>query len=443
VIAFDGASYWVSEIHAASDKGYVIDRIATIEASGGTNIYPAMQDAYLALQSTVAKLKHVILLTDGHSQPGDFEGIASQMASARMTVSTVAVGQGADQRLLENIARIGGGRFYSCDDPHAVPQIFAKETVTASKSALDERPFVPQVIRPSQVLDGVDVAAAPFLLGYVVTRPKPTSEFILASESGEPLLVWWRYGLGMTVAFTSDAKSRWAAEWLAWPDFGPFWAQIVRHAMRKSEAKGVFVGLEREGREVRIVLDAVDPAGRYLNQAETSLTVIQPSLGSRTLSMDQTAPGRYASQFETDRHGTYHLELSQKTQGSVTFRQTRGLVVGYADELRLRPTDETLLRHVAQSSGGRYNPSPEAVFDAGDRSTTRAEPLWPYLLMGTAGLFLLDVALRRIDLSRGRWRSGVPGAGWPPRPAAKERPLHGVPTAKMAAVAIQEQQGAL
>ena len=84
------------------------------------------------------------------------------------------------------------------DDPQTVPQIFAKETVTASKSAINEMPFVPQLVRPTPVLKSLDVESAPFLLGFVVTRPKPTCEFILATESGEPLLVWWRYGLGMS-----------------------------------------------------------------------------------------------------------------------------------------------------------------------------------------------------------------------------------------------------
>ena len=401
VVAFDGESYWVSEMQSAAGKGHIIDRISTIEAGGGTNIYPAMEDGFAGLESTVAKLKHVILMTDGHSAPGDFEGITSQMASARITVSTVGVGSGADQQLLENIARIGNGRYYFCDDPQSVPQVFAKETVTASKSAINEMPFTPQMVRPTQVLAGVDMENAPFLLGYVVTRPKPTSEFILATESGEPLLVWWRYGLGMTVAFTSDAKSCWAAEWLSWPNFGPFWAQVVRHAMRKSEARGVFVEVQRKGRNAKVLLDAVDAAGRYRNKADTELTVITPELGTEKLNMKQIAPGRYLSQFEIGEHGTYHLELAQHNQGKQVFRQTRGLVVGYPDELRLRPANQELLRKVSTVTGGLYDPTPEDVFDSGDRTTMRAEPLWPYLLVAAAILFLIDVALRRIDLSFG------------------------------------------
>src|SRR5690606_1871046 len=305
--------------------------------SGGTSIYPALADAYEALSATTAKLKHVILLTDGHSTPGDFEGVAGDMAAARITLSSVAVGAEADQELLERLAQTGGGRYYMCDDPNSVPQIFAKETVEASKSAINELPFVPLLARPTQVLSGIDLDAAPFLLGYVMTRPKPTSEFILASEAGDPVLVWWRYGLGMTVAFTSDAKSQWAAEWLTWSDFGPFWSQVIRHAMRKSESKGVFVEVERHGDTARVVVDSVDVAGRYINQADTQMTLIRPNLDKEKLPLEQTAPGRYEAEFATGESGSYHLELSQTQSDVVTFRQTRGVVVGYPDELRLTP----------------------------------------------------------------------------------------------------------
>lgn len=399
VIAFEGSTYWVCDIQPASNKSFVMDRISTIEAGGGTNMAPAMEEAYEALQSATAKLKHVIILTDGISSPGDFHGLASSMASAQMTVSTVGVGEGLDNNLLEEIARIGRGRYYFTNDPLSIPQIFAKETMTASKSAINELPFVPQTVRPTQVLANIDFETAPFLLGYVVTRPKATSEMILASEAGDPLLAWWRYGLGVSVAFTSDAKSRWAAEWVNWPGFGPFWAQVIRHAMRKSEAKGVVVETERKGARTLVRLDSVDAAGKYLNQAETELRVIGPGLSNESLPLRQTAPGRYETEFATSDAGAYHLELAQKQDGQVLYRQSRGVMVGYPDELRLRPTNEELLKQIAGTSGGRYKPDPESVFNPGDQTARRATPLWPWLVTIAALLFLFDVALRRIDFS--------------------------------------------
>jgi uncharacterized membrane protein len=399
VIAFEGEPYWVSELHPCSDKGFVLDRVASIEAGGGTNMHPAMEEAFDALQQTTAKLKHVIILTDGISAPGDFAGTAASMQSARITVSTVGVGQDSDQTLLEEIARIGGGRYYFTEDPGSIPQIFAKETVAASKSAINEQPFMPIVNRPTQALAEIDLASAPFLLGYVVTRPKPTSEVILATETGDPLLAWWRYGLGMSVAFTSDAKSRWAAEWLSWPGYAPFWAQVVRHAMRKNDAKGVVIEVKQSSGKAAVTLDAVAPSGAYLNRAQTELTIIDPALASQKLEMVQTAPGRYTAEFATPLPGAYHMDFSQTLDGKTLYHQSRGLNVGYADELRLRPTNTELLRSIARVSGGRFDPKAESVFDSNGQTARRALPLWRYLVTAAALIFVLDVALRRIDFA--------------------------------------------
>jgi hypothetical protein len=386
-------------MHPCSDKGYVLDRIAALEAGGGTNMAPAMEEAFETLRSTVAKLKHVIILTDGVSEPGDFRGISESMAAERITVSTVAMGEDADQALLEEIAQVGSGRYYVADDPAQVPQIFAKETVTASKSAINEQPFTPTVVRPTQVLADVGLEDAPFLLGYVITRPKPTSEVVLATENGDPLLSWWRYGLGMSVAFTSDAKSRWGAEWLSWPSFGQFWAQVARHALRKAEAKGTVVQVERKGRRTTVSLDAIEPSGKYLNRADTELTLIDPSLGTKAIEMAQTAPGRYQAEFDVARAGTYQLQFSQSKGGQAIGRQSRGLAVGYPDELRLRPANAELLRTIAETTSGRHDLKAENVFDPPSRTAPRTTPLWPYLVAVAGLIFVLDVALRRIDLT--------------------------------------------
>jgi hypothetical protein len=320
------------------------------------------------------------------------------MQSNKITVSTVACGTDCDNDLLENIARIGNGRYYLAEDPAQVPQIFAKETVTASKSAIDEQPFIPQTMRATRALADLDMDSAPFLLGYVMTRAKPTSEVILITEKGDPLLAWWRYGLGMSVAFTSDAKSRWAAEWITWPGFGKFWTQVIRQAMRKSDAQGIAVDLDRDDSQTTISVDAVDALGQFLNEAEVELTVVDPQLRRSKLNLEQRAPGQYTHAIPTAGSGAYHLEITVKDQGHPLYRQSRGLTIGYSDELRIKPTNETLLKEIAESTGGKYAPSAADLFQT-DRTASRPTPLWPWLLTAAVILWVLDVALRRIDFS--------------------------------------------
>ena len=202
----------------------------------------------------------------------------------------------------------------------------------------------------------------------------------------------------MTVAFTSDAKARWAAEWLAWPDFGPFWAQVIRHAMRKNDTRGIFVEVKPGDGETTVVMDAVDSDGAFIDDRPTTLTVIDPQLKTRRIEMKQSAPGRYETTIETPRRGSYQIDLAQTRDGGQAIRQSRGLVVGYPDELRLRPTDTETLKRIAEVSGGGFEPTPTQLLAKDGRKARRGVPLWPYLLMTALGLFIADVGLRRIEL---------------------------------------------
>ena len=402
VIAFDGSPHWIVDVHPAYDKEYVLDRIASLSAGGGTNLYPALQQAYLALINTMAKIKHVIILSDGHSQPGDWYGVVSLMRAEGITVSTVGIGSGADMNLLSNIADWGGGRCYFTQDPYSIPQIFAKETITASKSSVIEEPFIPQVVKPTQVLKGIDLDQAPFLLGYISTRPKSTAEVFLVSDRGDPILASWRYGLGKSVAFTSDAKARWAADWIEWAGYGKFWVQLVRDTMRKGTSGNFRSRIVLHKGLAHLIIDAIDENGEFINNLQNDVTLILPDLTKRKLKVLQTAPGRYEGDFRVKEVGPYFIRIIQRRGGEVVNSQVTGTVVSYPEEYLLHNADEELLRRMASVSGGRFKPDAEEVFRPVENPIPVRLHLWPYLLTIAACLLIADIALKRVDLLRFR-----------------------------------------
>ncbi len=400
VVAFDGSPFWIAEMHNASDKLYLSDQIGSITAGGGTNLYPALEQAYFALTETTAKLKHVIVLSDGQSQDGDWYGIASAMRADRITMSTVGIGSGADMNLLGKLANWGGGRDYFTQDPHNIPQIFAKETVTASKSAIIDEPFIPQQIKPTQVLRGIDMELAPFLLGYVATQPRPTAEIFLVSDRGDPLLASWQYGLGKSVAFTSDAKARWASDWLEWPGYGKFWTQLVRDTMRKATLSNFQAEIKKEKGVAHLAIDALGDTGEFLNELESDISLISPDLKKKELAVTQTAPGRYALDFPTQAVGPYFLNIMQKQAGEIVNTQVTGTVVSYPEEYLVHNADDSLLAQLSAVSGGKFNVSPEDAFRAPEHPVILRIHLWRPFLITVLVLLLIDIALRRIDLRR-------------------------------------------
>ena len=400
VVAFDGSPFWISEMHDASDKQYLSNQIGSITAGGGTNLYPALEQAFFALTETTAKLKHVIVLSDGQSQDGDWYGIASAMRADRITVSTVGIGSGADMNLLGNLANWGGGREYFTQDPYNIPQIFAKETVTASKSAIIDEPFIPQYVKPTQVLIGIDLELAPFLLGYVATQPRPTAEIFLVSHRGDPLLASWQYGLGKSVAFTSDAKARWASDWLEWPGYGKFWTQLVRDTMRKATLSNFQAEISQEKGVAHLAIDALDDAGDFLNALDNEISLISPDLKKKELTVTQTAPGRYELDFPTQDVGPYFLNIRQRQTGEIVNTQVAGTVVSYPQEYLVHDANDALLTQLAAVSNGKFNASPENAFRSPEEPVVLRVHLWRPFLITALFLLLMDIALRRIDLRR-------------------------------------------
>ena len=408
VVAFDGAAYWAVKLQSAGNRIGIAQTIETIEAGGGTSIHPALEQAYDALTQVPATFKHTVLLTDGKSQPGDFAGIVDNMVDGLITVSSVAIGEGADTALLQDISRWGRGRYYFTNDPYDIPQIFTKETMTASKSSLVEEPYLPQVFRANQVIRSIDWEASPFLFGYVVTTPKATADVALVTEKGDPLLALWQYGLGRSAAFASDAKSRWAADWLGWPDYARFWAQVVRGTMRFTRSQGNDTRVAYRGDRGSITVDNVDENGRFVNGLDSTVQIVEPGLELENVTLEQTAPGRYEAEFPMEEMGSYLFQVRQTTPGDgeedVYSEYTRGYTISYQPEYRRLATNEDFLRELAEITGGGFNTPLEEILhvDQSDAVPSR-KPLWPNLLVAALILFLFDVTIRRFDLAGWDW----------------------------------------
>ena len=60
----------------------------------------------------------------------------------------------------------------------------------------------------------------------------------------------WQYGLGRATVFASDAKSRWSADWVAWPGFDILWTNIFRDLLPRGTESEAIVGVVERGREV-------------------------------------------------------------------------------------------------------------------------------------------------------------------------------------------------
>ncbi|MEW4456235.1 VWA domain-containing protein [Bremerella sp. JC817] len=416
VTSFDSVTSRTVPLQEAKNRPFVTQLISRLTADGGTNLFPAMEDAFRQMQSNEAAVKHMIVLTDGQTPAADFGNLTQQIRKSGITVSTVAVGADADVALLNRVAGIGSGKFYRVTSPKAIPRIFMQEARRVARPLVFEKPegMVAEIVDQHEILKGFG-GSLPAFSGYVMTTPKDSPLVdvpIIAPEPGgqtNALLATWQYGIGRSVCWTSDVGQRWTTNWTGWEGHDKLLLQIIRWSMRStSQAKNYLVATEVNGQRVKLILNALDDDGNFVNFASPQLNGVGPKSEMITAGFQQVAPGRYEAEFEAENAGPHFLAVSPEAGKSPV---RIGINVQNAQEFRDRSDNLPMLGRLAALTppGGKpgevfnLDMTPEQL--ANIESTpfrhdlpkaSSQSPIWFLILVTSAALFVVDIANRRV-----------------------------------------------
>ena len=329
------------------------------------------------------------------------------MKAAGITLSTVGAGGGSNP-FLEQLAKNGGGRFYAAANIQSIPDIFLKETQQVAGQQIVEEPFFPIVTSSSPITRGLD-DGFPQLLGYNGTTVKSAAQLVLVSPRDDPLLAQWQYGLGRSVAWTSDSTGRWAKNWVSWPGFPRFFTQLVSWTFPGDETDGIEASFETVNGQTRLHVQSVEADGSPRDFYNTLASITGPDFRTAQVALDQIAPGVYETNLGEIDSGAYAVRITQMRSGAAALGRTVGLVEPVAAEYRLLGVNLPLLAALRAATGG------EEVALATDpwihdlKTTSSFTELWPWLLVLALLLWPLDVALRRVSLGR---RELADARGW-------------------------------
>jgi len=211
---------------------------------------------------------------------------------------------------------------------------------------------------------------------------------------------------------------------VGWRGFDRFFSQLVRWTFPGEDTGGIEAEFLTDGDAARLRVTSVESDGTPRDFYETAVTIVDPDLGQQVVQLEQVAPGVYEAPLGTLKPGAYGLRVLQKRAGVADLGRTLGLVAPTPAEYRLLGVDESLLSTLRAATGGRAIETAEEVWTHDLRSTAFATDLWPLLLVLALLLFPIDVAIRRVSISRRelvaarRWSSARLGRGRAARPAA-------------------------
>ncbi|MEM7010033.1 MAG: VWA domain-containing protein [Verrucomicrobiota bacterium] len=399
VYAFDSSVHTVVPMTRVNSTTAIANQISLLASGGGTNIYPGITTARADLNKVKAKIKHMIVLTDGQTSGEGYQTLAANCNAEGITISTVAVGSGAQVALLQAIAAAGGGKSYVTMDPNAITRIFTQDTMMHTGRLIREEPFQAELIEPHPMLRNWEDSAAPPLLGYVKTNRKATSQIPLVTDAGDPLLAHWRFGVGKVTAFTSDCKSRWGALWVSgWDGYSKIWAQILRETARPPQGRNMDLRLEEDGEETIAMVDLLEDAGSRRNDAQVEADIYfvpANALGSSmklvaTKALEQEGSGLYTTRFRPDNAGVYLVRARAGAQ-----MVSAGHVHNPSGEVATGQINRELLRSATEVTGGKLLESAADEIELKGVADARYVELWPYLVMVFLALLIVDVAIRR------------------------------------------------
>lgn len=404
VLSFDDSYSWVVPLQKLTDTDSVTEKIDGIPVGGGTSIYPALKAAVHGLKKSDATLKHVILLSDGEDgfAFSKYTDLLDAMKEEKITLSTVAVGEDADSTLMSNLANSGQGRFYEATENTDLPRIFAQEVYLSTNSYLNNREFTPVIRQSKGLLEGVAEQGMPTLLGYVSTTAKDMATVYLESDKKEPVLASWQYGLGRTVAFTSDGENKWTGNYANWENYGILWKNILQWVIPEEESGAGKLEIVQNGTSAHVTYTT----SKYTENTKVSVLSTSESGEQKETALDATGVGKFEKDIRFSDTGVYMLNLTQKEGEKVTASKNTAIAIQYSTEYRYLDGNDGF-DSVIEQMGGSFVKKPEEVFKEKMNLVRASYDLTNVCLFLALLFFALYVAYSRLQFAfLEKWMAG-------------------------------------
>lgn len=394
VLAFDDTYTWAAPIQTLTNVDEITENIDGIHIGGGTSIYPAVKAAYDKVKKSNGELKHIVLLSDGEDgfPYSQYQDILDAMKQENITLSTVALGEGANSRLMENLAETGGGRYYTSSSGNDLPRIFAQEVFLSTKSYLNNREFTPILRQKGKILNGVVEEGVPKLLGYIATTAKNLATVHLESDTNEPILASWQYGLGKTIAFTSDGENKWTGKYATWENYGTMWKNMIQYVTMDEEEQDGKVEIEQSGSTAHLKYTT----DTYSKDSRISVIYTDEDGKQQTLDLEATGAGKFENDITFPGLGLYMINVTHKEGKDTVASKNTAVAMQYSREYRYMEESEALNQFV-EDLGATIVTKPGEIFESKIDKVMASFDMTNIWLLISCFLFFFTVAYKRLQ----------------------------------------------
>lgn len=380
VTAFDSQPYEVLPLTPVTEMDSISKKVAGIKADGGTSILPALEQGLTKLQESSHQGKHLLLVSDGQGEQRGFEALIKKYPD--ITISTIAIGEGADAATMERIANYGKGRFYQVLDYRKIPEIFTKETRLAMDEYIKEGSFVPKKTSYHPIVK--DVVQLPLVYGYVSTSIKPQADLLLSVEE-EPLLTTWQYGLGKTMAWASDVNS-WTQLYFQMPQGVQLLTDMPGEILSSQS-------FDKMKLDTSVVNNQLRLNGMIQEEAVYDFSVLTGDGETYDVDVDQYSDGYFEGALEIPEEGFLSLRVLDEENNQLVNQLP--IAVNYSKEYD-KTYERTIIEDYSRILDSKALTSPSELFSEIEENTSSTKNYGDWFVIIGLILFVVDIGVRKL-----------------------------------------------
>ena len=315
-----------------------------------------------------------------------------------ISITSIAVGDGDDASFLKSLAESSGGQFFQTSDATTLPMLFSEASAGFVGGYIQEDRFRTSLVQEGELTLDFDFEHAPPIHGLVQFEEREDASVWLeaAAEYTFPLLVTRRVGLGRSMAFASDMRSRWAKDWMGWEDAAPAFQRWFRWLSSGTRAGVADLEFDQQGDWLNARL-----FHRKQQGGQISAILTTPGAESQTLSLSPLNPNFSALRLRLKESGLHRLHFVYQHDSTIESLGTAWFLRAALEESKDHTQTRQALQKLSASMGGGFVDSVQSALSQRPRKRVRLVsahdvPAWCAL----AALFLL-VSARRFSL--GLW----------------------------------------
>lgn len=314
LVSFNSVANVPIPLTPASRSESIIEDINELQTVSGTMYKDGLELAASALKTmSDVYIKHIIFITDGtatDSKEG-YTQVVEGLSDFNITLSGLAIYRSdfLTSSVVEELADIGGGRYYYIQDATQLPSIMVTESTTTGIKYINEGIFTPTKVNFTSALTGIE--DLPEVGGYYGTLLKEDATMVLSSNEELPLYASWDYGSGRVGSFTSDLNGTWSANMFTDQEGQNLIKNIVgslfpEQSIEEKDISAEFLN-NNHSSIIKITSQMDDNDG-------ISAEVTDPTGATDTVSLSDVSDGVFSGEFRTREPGIYTVAI--KDDGS-------------------------------------------------------------------------------------------------------------------------------